>query len=464
MPLRFAPARGAASFALSSVLRGPVGPGGAAATIAVNSTSTLAAGATATVVNVGSTSAVSLDFGVPRGADAGLRFAFESSTSMAAPASGGVRFNNATLASATALAINASDAGSIDVSDFIAAWDDSTNTPKGYFVARKEGSGAVEYIYSITSVTDNTTWLQLAITYVSGAGALSAADPLYLTPLLVGNKGTDGAGTGDVVGPSSSVDSEIALFDLTTGKLIKRASTTGVLKAVSGVLSATTTSDALTIGTIELGAASDTTISRSSAGVIAVEGVTVPLNSTSSVHTASTIELGNVSDTTLSRSSAGVLAVEGVEVPLNSTSSTHIAGTIELGAATDTTLSRSAAGRLAVESKDALLKGQTDDISTAGYISTSVSAGTKSSGTYTFDPTAGSVQHATNGGAHTFAPPSSHGAWMLDYVNNGSAGTITTSGWTKVDGDAFDTTNTHAFRCMMSVGNSGSYLSVKRMV
>lgn len=45
-------------------------------------------------------------------------------------------------------------------------------------------------------------------------------------------------GVGDVIGPSSSVDSEIALFDSTTGKLLKRATQTGLLKAASGVLSA----------------------------------------------------------------------------------------------------------------------------------------------------------------------------------------------------------------------------------
>lgn len=45
-------------------------------------------------------------------------------------------------------------------------------------------------------------------------------------------------GTGDVVGPSASVASELALFDGTTGKLIKRATTTGLLKATSGVLAA----------------------------------------------------------------------------------------------------------------------------------------------------------------------------------------------------------------------------------
>lgn len=48
------------------------------------------------------------------------------------------------------------------------------------------------------------------------------------------------SGTGDVVGPASSVDGEIVLFNATTGKLIKSATTTGILKATSGVLSAAT--------------------------------------------------------------------------------------------------------------------------------------------------------------------------------------------------------------------------------
>jgi hypothetical protein len=47
-----------------------------------------------------------------------------------------------------------------------------------------------------------------------------------------------GGGTGDVSGPASSIDSEVALFDGTTGKLIKRATGTGVAHITSGVLSA----------------------------------------------------------------------------------------------------------------------------------------------------------------------------------------------------------------------------------
>ena len=47
-----------------------------------------------------------------------------------------------------------------------------------------------------------------------------------------------GGGTGDVVGPAASIDSEIALFNSTTGKLLKRATGTGPAKLTSGVLSA----------------------------------------------------------------------------------------------------------------------------------------------------------------------------------------------------------------------------------
>jgi hypothetical protein len=43
------------------------------------------------------------------------------------------------------------------------------------------------------------------------------------------------AGAGDVVGPSTSIDSEIGLFSATTGKLIKRATGTGIVRVSSGV-------------------------------------------------------------------------------------------------------------------------------------------------------------------------------------------------------------------------------------
>lgn len=67
----------------------------------------------------------------------------------------------------------------------------------------------------------------------AAAGKFLKADGTFAVPATGGT-----GGIGDVVGPSSSVDSEIALFDSTTGKLIKRASGSGIAKVTSGVLSA----------------------------------------------------------------------------------------------------------------------------------------------------------------------------------------------------------------------------------
>lgn len=54
-------------------------------------------------------------------------------------------------------------------------------------------------------------------------------------------KGTDGTGSGDVsTDATSSVDSEIALYDSTTGKKIKRCTLSGIAKMTSGVVSAAT--------------------------------------------------------------------------------------------------------------------------------------------------------------------------------------------------------------------------------
>jgi hypothetical protein len=157
------------------------------------------------------------------------------------------------------------------------------------------------------------------------------------------------------------------------------------------------TTSRLTVGSLEVGAATDTTITRSSAGVIAVEGNNVIMannslaalaTSTSNAIGVGSIELGHASDTTLSRSAAGKLAVEGVDVLLNggelgtpssatltnatglpvsgitaSTSTALGVGSIELGHASDTTLTRSAAGIVHVEGIpiDPLLS---DDIAT----------------------------------------------------------------------------------------------------
>ncbi len=109
-------------------------------------------------------------------------------------------------------------------------------------------------------------------------------------------------------------------------------------------------------------------------------------------------------------------------------------------------------------------KLDTEDQTLAGGARvTSKDLGTVSSGTLTPDPGDRPLQHYTNNGAHTLAPGANAGSYLLDITNGASAGAITTSGWTKVVGDAFTTTNAHKFRCACSVGNGGSLLIVQAL-
>src|SRR5215831_6097173 len=80
---------------------------------------------------------------------------------------------------------------------------------------------------------------------IGDAHFLTSAAPgsnLFICPapntwLLVAGGGGGGGGTGDVSSTTTtSVDSEIALFSGTTGKVIKRSAVSGLLKSSSGVI------------------------------------------------------------------------------------------------------------------------------------------------------------------------------------------------------------------------------------
>ena len=82
----------------------------------------------------------------------------------------------------------------------------------------------------------------------------------------------------------------------------------------------------------------------------------------------------------------------------------------------------------------------------AGIVS--YSGGSQSgSGTYTVDPGLGALQYITNAGAFTLAAPGKDGSCDILVTNNGSASTVSFSGFTvgANTGDALDTTNTHKF-------------------
>ena len=160
-----------------------------------------------------------------------------------------------------------------------------------------------------------TTTLQSGNTNSNLTLALPIADGTANQALV-----TDGAGVlsfastgaGDVVGPASSVDSELALFNSTTGKLIKRASLTGLVKATSGVASAATS------GTDYLAPPSGTAILKANSGG-ALANATAGTD-----YVAPSGALGTPSSGTLTNCTAdGTDGVGFRNVPINSQSAAY---------------------------------------------------------------------------------------------------------------------------------------------
>jgi hypothetical protein len=162
-------------------------------------------------------------------------FTFDDATAMADPGAGEFRFNNAAVASVTAIAIDDSTSDAADISAFVATWDDSTNTVKGHLVIRKRGAPTTFAVFAITGLTDNAGWAELAVAHVTSNGAWTAADAAYIQYLRAGDKGTDGAGTvvsvtaGDasvaIGGTAANPTVAVAALGVATGNIAANAVT-----------------------------------------------------------------------------------------------------------------------------------------------------------------------------------------------------------------------------------------------
>ncbi len=110
-----------------------------------------------------------------------VKWTFDSSTSMADPGTGDIRLNNATIASATAIAISdlSADSGNPDLTGWIDTWDDGSGSNRGTLYIFKDNANFAIFTVSGASV-DNTTWHQLTVTYLAGAGTWSNADSLFI--------------------------------------------------------------------------------------------------------------------------------------------------------------------------------------------------------------------------------------------------------------------------------------------
>ena len=200
----------------------------------------------------------------PAGPSTAPTWLFDSGTTDADPGANEFRFNNATIGSVTKAFVNDQGVGAADLTAFIASWDDSTNsTHRGTLTFVQANDPSKYAIFTVGTVTDDGSYFDVALTYVAGPGGFEVGAACAIAFTRSGNAG---AGSGDVVGPASATNNNLALFDGGTGKLIKdslvtiddivgrttvRAATTGNI-TIATALNNADTLDGVTLATGDL--------------------------------------------------------------------------------------------------------------------------------------------------------------------------------------------------------------------
>jgi len=141
-----------------------------------------------------------------QGNEGGVKFTWSNLTTMADPGSGGMRFNNATIGSVTAIAVDDLNSDAGDISAWLNAFDDSDSAVKATIIVTKENDASVIGIFQVTGLTDNVGWSELAVTYLSGPGGFTDTDSVRLIFARTGDKGSTGpTGPTGATGADSTV-------------------------------------------------------------------------------------------------------------------------------------------------------------------------------------------------------------------------------------------------------------------
>ena len=121
-------------------------------------------------------------------------YTFDTDTTDSDPGQGTLRFNNATLSSATQMFIDDTDDGANNIEAFLRTIDDSTSTVKGHVRVSNRTNAADFALFTISGTnTEATGYHKVSVSYVSGATSFSDGEDIIVTFARTGTKGDQGA-------------------------------------------------------------------------------------------------------------------------------------------------------------------------------------------------------------------------------------------------------------------------------
>lgn len=148
------------------------------------------------------------------------------------PGGGYIGANTTTLSAISYLYVDNMNLAGVDATGTVDAWDDVDNaTTRGRLYITNADNSAWLELSIIGDVTTGATYRNVPVSYVSAGGSLIADETIAVQ---FAPSGADGSDSG-MIGPGTSTDGGMVLFDGTDGTALKEMTGSGMVKVAAGV-------------------------------------------------------------------------------------------------------------------------------------------------------------------------------------------------------------------------------------
>lgn len=150
------------------------------------------------------------------GTDPGVLYVWSTSTVDENPPPGTARASAGALAGAFTFFISKTNRAGNDVAAWLLSLGASTSPIKGSLTLTKSG-GSAQVVANITGVTDATGYVKIAVSNAAGVTNFDNNDAISIQFNRAGDKGADGAGTGNIIGSGTSNAGEVLIYTSNDG-------------------------------------------------------------------------------------------------------------------------------------------------------------------------------------------------------------------------------------------------------